>query len=77
MCWADKIALILFALFAAALFFLGLTSGHEFRWDLYLEILAPIGFKIFLPIWIVLRVIDLAGGGPARRRGQVTVHRIY
>lgn len=75
MCWADKTALAVFlAIMAFWAFICGTGGGftpnnvHTLFWD--------IGWRMFLfaglPLWLVLRFIDLLIGGPQKRSGVVT-----
>jgi hypothetical protein len=40
----------------------------EQHWSAFLSIEGTLFLKFVLPVWIVLRLIDLYGAGPARRR---------
>lgn len=78
LCWADKLALGLFAVVAAYLLFIGSigpnpNAGSADWFGAYAEILWIFARKVFLPLWLALRVIDFLLGGPRRRAGWVTV----
>lgn len=80
MALVDKFCLALFSLTTVVLFFLGETGPNpKFLdgdwWTAYADIITTVGLKIFLPLWVLLRVIDAATGGPARRRGRFTYRR--
>lgn len=69
LCWADKIPLALWLCVIGVLIVVGATSGVRGEWAAGVEAAAiGLGYKVFLPLWIVLRGLDLLGGGPARRR---------
>jgi hypothetical protein len=73
LCWADKTALALFTVACGFLLFLGMGShaGTPEWWEAGAELaFLHIFPKVILPIWIVLRVLDLVFGGPARRSGR-------
>jgi hypothetical protein len=40
------------------------------HWSAFAWIEGFLFLKVVLPVWIVLRVLDIAGGGPAIRRGH-------
>lgn len=74
----DRIGLGLFVAAAVVMFALGETGPNpnflnSEWWESYLHIMFVIGLKFVVPIWVVLRLIDAASGGPARRRGVFTV----
>lgn len=76
----DRIALVLTLLAAVFLLFLGsIGPNDKFMtgdwWQAYIDILALV-IKFIVPLWVLMRVLDLIGGGPAKRRGRVTVHRL-
>lgn len=75
MCWADKIALALFVALMGFWFFIAATGGGMTPENLQ-TLLWDIGWRMFLyaalPVWLVLRFIDLMVGGPAKRRGTIT-----
>lgn len=69
----DRIGLGLLVLAALFMFFLGETGPNpKFLdsdwWQAYFDVMAVIGLKFILPIWLALRLGDLLSGGPARRR---------
>lgn len=74
MCWAEKVTLALFALVALVLLLIGSTAGASdihpgaLLWlASYGVILGTLLMKVFVPLWIALRVLDLIARGPARR----------
>lgn len=70
MCWADKIGLFVYLAWVGFLYALtGLLPFDD--WDRLKFSLLPT-----LPIWLILRFLDLITGGPARRRGQIIVRRL-
>ena len=85
MCLADKVALCLCVVLAAALWILcsigtpaeeaPIVSGYQFL-IMFAEAWWAIASKTILPLWIVLRILDAITGGPQRRRalrgGRVT-----
>lgn len=64
MCWADRTALAVVSIIALVVF--TTTTSDPASWNAW-QLLADFG-KIALLIWVPLRVIDFAAGGPARRR---------
>lgn len=77
MALVDRISLYLFSLLAVIIFFLGgLGPNSKFMdadwWQAYFDIMATVGLKFILPVWLILRFIDLVLGGPMRRRGHIT-----
>jgi hypothetical protein len=65
--WADKAAAVIFVIAAVWLFVLSQvsraplyqgTSQLEILGDLADE-MAAVGFRVLLPVWIALRIIDL------------------
>lgn len=76
-CWAEKIPLfILFAITLILLF--AVTTGGTGLAGLgaLIEVLGIVLIKWLLPLWLILRVIDALLGGPSKRRGVFTVHRL-
>ena len=74
MCWAEKSILIIAALFGfVCLLFAGMSGDGIDRGALF-ELWVMFGLKILLPLWFLLRVIDLAIGGPTRRKGVIVYH---
>jgi hypothetical protein len=76
--WCDKIALVWLLFLILAISFLQQPGGFENSlrpenigggWGALL-------WKLVAIPWLVLRGIDLLLGGPWRRRGVVTVHRL-
>ena len=75
MCWAEKIAATLcFALFVILFFFAAISGGKASSFGYALEIWAILSGKFLLPLWLIMRVIDLAIGGPTRRKGVIVYH---
>ncbi len=79
MALVDRIALGLFCLVALALFALGgLGPNPHFLdaewWQAWIHSMFLIGLEFIVPIWAVLRLLDLMSGGPARRRGRFIVY---
>lgn len=65
MCWADWTAAIPAAIW---LLFMGmLAAGGNLVPGAYFNAVVPMAIEVFGAFWIVLRLIDLATGGPARR----------
>lgn len=74
--WPEKIVLFLLALEIAALALLGATSptaGTD-AWFLAAPSMLRIPVITLLPVWGVLRSLDWIVGGPAKRRGAITVY---
>lgn len=73
MCWADRVAqliVVIIVLFMAFMTAVGDGPGANIKNMLDTDLI----FCAYtaLPIWILLRIIDLMIGGPYRRRGQVS-----
>lgn len=78
MIWADRaaagvaamIALCGFALFVIFMIGTSMAGFFSILW-LAIEYIAILSAVIALPLWLVLRIVDLIQGGPgARRRAQ-------
>lgn len=85
LCWADKIPLTLWLIAVGFLLFLGQTGPTPpayanvtaaQHWGAFLDIVWIISYEVFIPLWVILRVLDLITAGPARRRSVVTVRRL-
>ena len=73
LCWAEKAALIWAIVPFGALLLMKQHSASLFD-DAAFELYWIVFSRTVLPVWIILRLIDLALGGPARRKGK---WRIY
>lgn len=71
MCWADKLG-VLWA-FVVYLFFIVIAQDRAglFTPGPTLDLLF-----IIAPVWIFFRLIDWIAGGPARRKGVITVRPV-
>lgn len=71
LCWADKIALVLCALWLLVIFSLGYDPHYSHSPNN--DPMNTLGFTafIFVPFWLFLRVIDFFAGGPAHRSGAI------
>ena len=76
--WCDKIALIWAILLILFISFLQGPGGfeHSLRPENIGGGWGMLMWKLVAIPWIALRAIDLLTGGPARRRGVITVHRL-
>lgn len=73
-CWADKLALVIFALVMLGIVLI--TARPDAVYVSALPQLTGLVFLwIFVPAWIVLRLVDWAIAGPARRRGATFAGR--
>lgn len=70
MIWADKVALTLCLLWVGFLFAVFATDGGPTGF-------VPVTAKIFVPLWLFLRLIDWMLNGPARRRGRVRAEILH
>ena len=70
MIWADKIAIALAAIIAVFLVLIGSSWGpHQAGYSYALiEAIWLCVLYIWLPTWLLLRLIDLLSSGPTRRR---------
>ena len=59
MCWADRAGI---AATVVILFVMNVMANHFSP-----EFLLEIALRLCLPIWVGLRIVDWATGGPARR----------
>ena len=73
--WPERIVGFLFVIEVLILALLGLTNPHagELGWFAAIPSLWRIPAFTLVPIWIVLRMIDLLFAGPARRSRNVIV----
>lgn len=72
--WCDRLALIWGLVVIGAILFMQQPGGFER--SLQAENIGEWGnliFRIILVPWLVLRIIDLLSGGPARRSGSTVV----
>lgn len=70
LCWADRIALAVFMLFAFAatlMWAAGATEWNGRSLGSSIEALAAVPAVI---LWVFLRILDFAFGGPGRRSGS-------
>jgi hypothetical protein len=75
--WCDKAALIWAMIVVGGILFLQQPGGFER--SLQAENIGEWGNLLWRVVgipWLVLRAVDLIAGGPARRRGVFTVHRL-
>ncbi len=73
MIWADKLALVIWALLLGACFFcIPHTLTEPGLWDK----IWPTITEFLLPLWLILRVIDWIVGNPGRRKRRVGYYTI-
>ena len=75
--WPEKTVAVLFAIELALILMVGITSPGALSpgWIMaFFGIVSRICGFTCLPLWLVLRVIDLISGGPQRRDGGITVY---
>lgn len=73
--WPEKVAIIAAATIGTAVFLFGAAingASTSYEWvNAGGEIWLHFCRIVVLPLWIVLRIIDMLCGGPRRRRGII------
>jgi hypothetical protein len=71
MIWADRWTILIGIIFLFFLFFITVPNNPAAFSNEWMHTLGFVLARTVLPLWIVLRLIDFAIGGPRHRRGYI------